>query len=42
MLRVFAWTLFYIITLGSCDIDVKYKDGLKIKLNRLGIWKTRK
>ena len=33
MLRFLFWLVFYIVTLGLCDIDVTYTDGLHIQFH---------
>jgi hypothetical protein len=32
MARLFGWYLLWLLSLGSLTIDVKYDDGLEIKL----------
>ena len=36
MFRLLAWLFIYILLLGAASFDVKYSDGLHIKLN--GWW----
>ena len=39
MIRTIFWIIFHVITLGLFDLELKYSDGLTIKLNRGRVWK---
>ena len=38
MIRFAMWVMFWIATLGVCEIDVRYRDGLHIQLHN--VWKV--